>query len=43
MTSPLLRPHYLVESATVEEEQPRGTMKYLVERLKQQEVSVQGS
>lgn len=43
VTSPLLRPHYLVESATVEEEQPRGTMKYLVERLRQQEVSVQGS
>lgn len=38
VTSPLLRPHYLVESATVEEEQPQGTMKYLVERPRQQEV-----
>lgn len=39
VTSPLLRPHYLVESATVEEEQPQGTMKYLVEGLRQQEVA----
>lgn len=38
VTSPLLRPRYLVESATVEEEQPQGTMKYQVERLRQQEV-----
>lgn len=38
VTSPLLRPHYLVESATVKEEQPQGAMKYLVERLRQQEV-----
>lgn len=39
VTSPLLRPHYLVESATVEEEQPQGTVKYLIDRLRQQEVA----